>query len=191
MALFLIPLVSATDTYQQNKAFNYNKACTVDGAFCDSSFTCNLTLETPNKKVIINNKMMSMNGSFYNFSIGPQASMGIYNKIMNCENGTAAGTNTEPIEITGDGLPFRTFPITYVIIIIAFLFLTFNTYLNKKFKTEGFTIFGSSLLLIAGIITLYPGYNYTNWSTLEGLAIGMILIGLGGIILTGQVEDIL
>ena len=50
------------------------------------------------------------------------------------------------------------------------------------FVTERLRMFkhlGSILLIIVGIITLYPGYNFINYSTLLGKALGFILIGLG------------
>ena len=50
------------------------------------------------------------------------------------------------------------------------------------FVTERLRLFkhmGAILLVIMGIITLFPGYNFINHTTLFGLALGTILVGIG------------
>lgn len=186
--LLVLPFVHG-EIYQQGKSFNYNRACFNNGTYCDTSFLCNLTIQAPDSTLIINNQQMTRNGSFYNLTVGAQNIMGVYPPvIMVCSNGVVAGQDTNQIEITGDGRPYRSFPIIYAIILIAFGMLGFNKYLNKLFETQVFTLFAAILFIIVGILILYPGFNYTNWSTLEGMAFGSIFIGLGGIILSKEAD---
>ncbi len=38
---------------------------------------------------------------------------------------------------------------------------------------------GSMVIIVMGIITLFPGYSFINWTTLLGKALGFGLIGVG------------
>ena len=46
-----------------------------------------------------------------------------------------------------------------------------------------FKLLGSILMMVMGIVTLYPGYSNINHTNLIGLGLGSTLIGLGFVFL--------
>lgn len=174
-----VPIVAASDpTFQFNKAFDLKRACSDRGFFCDNNFVCNISIIYPDGNTLVNNQRMTNNESFRNISInqGANNQLGFLEAIQSCNNGTTAGTETFPIAITGDGKPFEVFPTQFVIIIFAFCFVVIGLFAEKLriFKT-----LGSILVMVLGVLTLYPGYSFINYSTLLGQGLGFVLVGLG------------
>ncbi len=185
--LFLLigsPLIAAEETetnpsFQFNRQINLIRACSNTGFFCDSNFVCNITISYPlNGAILINNQRMGDQGSFRNITINQTANniLGTLKAIQSCDNGTAAGLQTFDIDITADGNPFQAFPNEFFFIIISILLVALGLF-NERLRL--FKYMGGLLMMVTGVITLYPGYNFINYSTLLGLAIGSILIGLG------------
>ncbi len=179
--LFLtLPLVSALKdpTFQFNRQFDLKRPCFDGGFFCDSGFECNITLIYPDGNLLVNNQVMTNKFSFRNITIlnTNNNQLGIIEAIESCNNVTSAGPDTFEVVITADGNEFQAFPNQFFIIIIGLIMV------GGGFVTERLRLFkylGSILLIIIGIITLYPGYNFINYSTLLGKTLGFILIGLG------------
>ena len=182
--IFLVlPLTIAVETeesptFQYNKVFDLKRVCVVDGFFCDSSFVCNLTLTYPDGNVLIDNQLMTDSVSFRNFSITQvqNSQLGIIKAIQSCNNVSNAGAETYDVIITADGNKFQAFPNQFFIIIFAVLMIGVGTVMDRL---RLFKHLGSLLLMIMGIITLFPGYNFINYSTLVGKGLGFTLIGLG------------
>ena len=179
--LFLIlPLAIAQEdpTFQFNKEFDLKRACSDSGFFCDSTYECNITLIYPDGNLLANNQVMTNNVSFRNITIlqSDNNQLGIIEAIESCNNVTRAGQKTFDVVITADGKSFQAFPNEFFIIILALVMV------GAGFVTERLRMFkhlGAILLMISGVITLYPGYNFINYSTLLGQSLGAILIGLG------------
>lgn len=174
-AIMLIGAASAV-TYQQNKPINVNVPCFSNGTFCGSAFSCNLTLIDSTGQVIVSNKLMTYQSSFFNYTANPQTNMGRYSQIVSCSDGVTAGFYTDTPEVTADGLPSEPFP-KQIILLIGGLILVFLGLLIRKLKL--ITIVGAILTMVMGVLTLYPGYSYINYSNLSGLTLGTIAIGLG------------
>lgn len=176
-------------TYQQNRNFSHNEACIYNGTYCSSSFSCNFTLIAPDTGIVTNNQIMTRNGSYYNYSEPALSQMGIYKKTMICVNGNLASFNDDPLEITADGKPYQSFPVLFAIIIFGIVMFILDRYIGNRYDTNLFQIFGAVIFIIAGILVLYPGFNYTNATTLDGDALGIILIGIGGFIFANRMEE--
>ena len=186
VALFFFlgfPLVIAAEseeppTFQFNKQFDLKRICEVNGFYCDSAFVCNLTLTYPDGTSLINNQLMTDMVSFRNFTINQTQNnqLGIVKAIQSCNNVSNAGAETYDVIITADGNKFQAFPNQFVIIIFAVFMIGVGTVMDRL---RLFKHLGSLLLMIMGILTLFPGYNFINHSTLTGLALGSVLIGLG------------
>ena len=182
--IFLVlPLAIAEEgdespTFQYNRAFDLKRVCTIDGFYCDSNFICNITLTYPDGNILINNQLMTNNQSFRNFSITQVQNnqLGIIKVIQSCNNGTNAGADTYDVIITADGNKFQAFPNEFFIIIFGFLMIATGMTLDRL---RMFKHLGSLLIMVMGVITLFPGYNFINYSNLIGQSLGSVLIGIG------------
>ncbi len=113
LSLIIILSLSTVIAQQEDIRFYHPKStnltifekCRVDGAICDNSFSCNLTVLSPSQVVTIDNVAMSGDGIYRNFSMleGNQSVNGIYEATIDCSNTTFSGSNTFFYEITPNG----------------------------------------------------------------------------------------
>lgn len=183
LVFLIVPLVSADNQlpeaqyYAQQYSFlDINRGCIMNGAYCSPSTNCNLTLYNPNGNVLLANKPMSNNISFYNVSVGQLIDFGYHKADMTCSINNLSGSDTFYIEVTADGKPSQTFPYQIVIIIIGFILTLIGLYIKEYSIIKNI---GSIMMMVMGVVTLYPGYSYINNTTLTGWMIGVITIGLG------------
>lgn len=137
------------------------------------------TIDFPDTTIGLTDAPMSKNGTtqFYQFCNNQQ--MGKYNYGVHDNLGNQY-SNT--YDVTADGKPFSYFPIVYLLIVLSLIFMIFGKYLGVIFKSSIWNTFAGILFLIAGVLTFTQGFNYTDYSTLDGQALGIILLGLGMII---------
>lgn len=178
--LLVVPfsLAAVEETFQHNDKYDLKRLCDNNGSFCSSSAVCNVTILYPNGNYLVNNQRMTNSGSVHNYSITEVQNnkLGFEKGIMSCTDGTYSGADTFDIAITGDGNPYRDFPNQFVFIIVGFVLAGIG------FVSERLRLFkhaGGIILVVMGVLTLWPGYNFINWTTLVGKLIGFILIGLG------------
>ncbi len=178
--LLSISLVSAVDySLPFNQDYSLNVPCFNNGTICSVNTECNMTLLYPDGTILLNDVVTNNQGSFRNVTLfasqlnqlGALASSFMYC----CDNGLC-GANTFDIEITADGEQSRTFPTQFIFVIFSFLMIWFGT-TNERFRISKYA--GSIFLIVIGVITLYPGYSFINYSTLMGQSLGFIFIGLG------------
>jgi hypothetical protein len=174
------PLLSATteEVFQFNKQFDLKRACSDNGFFCGNSFNCNITLIYPDGTLLKNNELMTNFVSYRNITITQSQNnqLGIIEVIESCNNVSDAGLDTFEIEITADGKPSQIFPTQFFPIILGFLMIAFGLFQERL---RLFKHVGSLIIMVMGVITLYPGYSFINWSTLMGQTLGAVFIGLG------------
>lgn len=184
--LFLFLLVGTSQfvlseenpSFQFNTEFDLKRPCFDNGFFCSADFVCNVTLLYPDGTLLVNNSIMTNQGSFRNITI-PQIDnnqLGFVTGIESCSNTTLGGPDTFTIEITGDGNEFLQFPHQFTFIIFALLMIGIGM-VNDRLRM--FKHLGSMLMMVLGVLTLFPGYSFINYSNLLGLSLGTILIGLG------------
>lgn len=164
--------------FAYGKTFDIKRPCFNNGTFCSGVATCNITISYPDGNVLQNNIPMSRNGSFFNRTIpsGLNNQLGNSPTIMSCCDGNDCGADTFDIQITGDGKPAQTFPLQFAVIFFAFLLIG-SGLVQDRFRL--FKYIGSLLLMVMGVLTLYPGYSFINWTTLMGKGIGFSSIGIG------------
>lgn len=165
-------------SFEFNTQFDLKRACFDRGFFCDSAFVCNLTITKSDGTLMVDNQLMTRTGSYYNFTVdqGNNSRLGNSNAIMSCNNVSDGGPDTFVVQITGDGNPYRVFPQQFVIIGLAIL-MVFIGLINDRLRM--FKHVGSILMMVMGVLTLFPGYSFINWTTLMGQSLGIILIGAG------------
>ncbi len=185
LLLILVTTVTAQQTleeqipsFQFNTEFDLKRACFDNGFFCSSVFTCNITLISPDGQVLVNNQVMTNQGSYRNITVSQISNdqLGFIQGIESCSNSTSAGPDTFTVAITGDGKPFQIFPQQFFIIILSFAMIVIGL---AQEKLRMFKHMGAILMMIMGVITIYPGYSFINYTTLLGKGLGFILVGLG------------
>jgi len=109
---------------------------------------------------------------------GNFSGLGDYSYLVQCNSSSSelGGFESVNFEVTADGKQFQVFPTQLSIIILCFFFVMCGFW-NERLRM--FKHLGSICLMIMGVITLYPGYSFINWSTLVGKALGFSCIALG------------
>jgi len=179
LGMFLISLVCATDLiFQFNEKIDLKRPCFNNGSFCSGSAVCNITVLYPDGESLLNNQLMTNQISFHNITILQSLNnqLGIHQAIMSCNDGGLYGSDTFEIDITADGKEYQVFPTEFIFLILGFLFIGFGI-VSERCRI--FKHLGSILIMIIGVITLYPGYSFINWTTLLGKGVGFLCIGIG------------
>lgn len=136
LLMLIIPMVNAvsyTDDskpefiFAQGKEANIIDTCSnVDDSPCSSDFSCNLTIAYPNSSIMVNNKQMSWNQGFYNFSLPNTNTLGLHSYAIYCTNGTNSGIASELyylVNLTGEDFNIQK-AILYIFVLIITLVLT-------------------------------------------------------------------
>ncbi len=174
-----MPLISADDVgVQFNTQFDFKRPCLNNGTFCSTSAVCNITVTYPDGELMFNNRVMNNKGSFHNITLTQviNRELGFHPFIMSCQDGSVFGGDTGNLVITADGKPPQIFPTQFMIAIFAMAFIGAGLF-SERLRL--FKHMGSIVLMIFGIVTLYPGYSFINWSTLLGKGLGFASIALG------------
>ena len=95
---------------------------------------------------------------------------------MVCDDSGLLGDDTFEVQVTANGFSGFAFPTELSFLVIGFVLIG-SSYLNDRLRL--FRIGGGILVMIMGVVTLYPGYANFNYSNLQGLTIGVSSIGIG------------
>jgi hypothetical protein len=176
--LLAVQVVSATPTFQVDTLYDFKRPCFNNGSFCSAAATCNITMLYPGGAILKDNQLMTNQGSYHNITIvgSENDRLGIHRFIISCTDGKLSGEETGDIDITADGNDFNIFPQQFVIILLGFALIGIGLF---KEELRMFKHMGSVIVFVMGLLTLYPGYSFINWSTLQGKAMGFTFIGLG------------
>lgn len=177
--LVITPNINAEiRTLQYNNDYDFKIICSNNGSFCSSSSFCNITLMYPDSNLLRNNNQTTNQITFHNVTVFANEvnQLGFGKGFVSCTDGAFSGRDVFDYVITADGKPFDKFPQQFFIIILGFL-LIFSSFFFERLRI--FKYLGSIMIMILGIITLFPGYSFINWTTLFGKTLGFSLIGLG------------
>lgn len=131
---------------KQNTKINVTTRCDNGLGFeCDSTFSCNITIENPSQQIIIRNEGMTKNETVYNLTLFSNQSsiLGFYKNDVCCNNGTSGGCETFFHKITPTGVEDTlTQAIIYIIVLLIAMtsFFTFTFFAIKlngdRFKRD-------------------------------------------------------
>lgn len=178
VGMFLISLTSAEiqtlGNVRQGESINLIQTC----ASCTFNNITSVVKVSQNHREIIGNFQMDRTGSVYNFTLssGNISDLGEY--IVN-GIGDLDGTNTiwnYNFFVTADGNPVSPFPNQFFVIIFGLALILFGL-LNERYRL--IKHMGSIIFMIMGVLTLYPGYNFINHTTLFGQVLGFSLVAMG------------
>lgn len=179
LGIFLVPTISADLVFQQSTIVDIKIVC-INAGYCSSSSICNVSVFNPEELTLLDGiqTTRASNLAFHNFTLNSTHTntLGEYRVAGFCKDGSVTQLIDFTFDITADGKPLQVFPTQFGVILFSFFLIIFG--LSKE-RFRMFKHIGSILLMIMGVITLYPGYAFINWTTLLGKSVGSSLIGLG------------
>lgn len=91
--------------YLQGQEIDLKIPCFDDGAYCDSTYSCNLTIYQQNNiTALVNNQQMQRRNSYYNYTLGTLYKVNNYHGSMSCSNGTYSGKTDVDFKVTPSGM---------------------------------------------------------------------------------------
>ena len=178
----IVPMVSAGAddpdfTFKQVTQIDLKRPCFNNGTWCSPSAICNITIQSPNGDLIINNTRMTNQVSYHNVTLAKSqtVSLGTYKADMICGDGGLFGSDTFFYQITPSG-DKDILGLTIILILLIYI-ITFFGFFGKH---EWISVLGSLGMIILGLYTMVSGVDiYRNFMT---DAFSIITIGLGAII---------
>ena len=178
VGIFLISIASAL-TFQQNKEVDIKIVC-INAGFCSSTTDCNVSVFAPDQTTLLSGVQgtATANLAEYNFTLNSTQTSQFGEYIVGgfCLDGSVTNVIDFTFDVTADGKPFEKFPNQFAIIGLGFILIIFGLF-NERYGL--LQRMGAIILMVMGVLTLYPGYNFINHTTLFGLALGSILIVIG------------
>ena len=96
--------------------------------------------------------------------------------VTHCNSTGFGGVVSVKILITQDGKVSVVFPQQFSVILFGLILIMFGI-LNPRYNLIKYM--GALILMVMGVLTLFPGYNNISHTTLFGLVLGSSLIGIG------------
>ncbi|KKM68572.1 hypothetical protein LCGC14_1459470 [marine sediment metagenome] len=179
VGFFLVGNISAALTFEQSKPTDIKIVC-INAGFCTSAAQCNVSVFSPTEIVLLDGieATQSTSLAFHNITLNSTqtSQLGTYRVGGFCKDGSVTQLIDFDFDITANGEPFQEFPTAFVIIILGIVFIILGLF-KERFRL--FKHIGAIILMVMGVITLFPGYSFINWTTLTGRVMGFSLILLG------------
>lgn len=98
--------------------------------------------------------------------------------LIDCQDATNSLGGFVAVEftITEDGMVSVPFPQQFSIIALGLILIIFGLFNNRYRLMQHL---GSIIIMVMGVLTIFPGYNNISHSSLFGLSLGTILIAMG------------
>ena len=177
--LLILPQVKAelpNNTFEPNDLVNYFVYCVeLNNSICSNSTSCTLTALNPDTSILVQNVLMSYNGSgFFNYSFGILTTEGIYSTLIHYNN-SEQGVTSYFITM---GILENVYDNIFWFYIFMFLIPVILIILAKISEDEWFAVFGSIILICFGIYLQANGLPYFDNNLVE-TAIWSITLGIG------------
>lgn len=178
MGILLVTIISSL-TFQQNKEVDVRIVC-INAGFCSSTTDCNVSVFAPDQELLLSGIQATptANLASYNFTLNSSQTvqLGEYTVGGFCLDGSVTNVIDFTFDVTADGKPFEKFPNQFAVILLGFLLIAFGL-LDPRYTFM--KSMGSLILMVMGVLTLFPGYNFINHTTLFGLVLGSTLFAIG------------
>jgi len=194
--MMVLPIVYADTTFiKKDTTTNIKFSCfDSDNNFCDNNTNCTITITNPSFNIIVNNKNMTYNPSYFNYTISGEnlSKLGDYNGIMQCKGTSESGKVPIPLKVTLSGNDIsaaetaNNLPII-IGMIIAIIYFGIIGFLTKfeKIKSALFGIkflsYGITLIEIVFLMFIIYAFNSEVYLTnlLRVNFYIMLFVGMG------------
>ncbi|KKL53380.1 hypothetical protein LCGC14_2276010 [marine sediment metagenome] len=179
ISFFLVSSVSAALTFEQSKDIDLKITC-INAGFCTAAAQCNVSVFNPSQVALLDGVQATQSASlaFYNITLNSTqtSELGTYSVGGFCKDGSVTQVVDFDFDVTADGKEFQAFPNQFGVILLGFILIMFGLS-NSRFSL--LKHMGAIILMVMGVLTIFPGYNFINHTNLFGLALGSILIAIG------------
>jgi len=152
LGLALISVVSATPElfYREGTDIDLKVPCSNDGLACNSSVLCNISVSFPNGTTLVDNKEMSYNSNYFNYTLPESDVLGEYKSIVFCNLAGIGGYSAFTFKINASGENNENIialMVFLIICVIVTLILTVVFYISKS------NLFYAFIMLTLGFCT--------------------------------------
>lgn len=151
LLLLLVPLVYAEPAtyFAKGEIPDLKVPCIVNNTACSNATNCSITIFDPKYNAIVENKQMTYNPTFFNFTLPRIDDIGEYKTAVYCNDSGVLGSSTFSFMVTNNGLLSNDYAfIIGLAVVVAVLF-----FLAIKIDTQRFPLV-QPLLLLFGILYL-------------------------------------
>lgn len=146
----------------------------------NATAACQMDLYNHHSELIFTNHDLTFNDTIEAWEVlvrgGNFTELGAYDYLVHCNNTVLGGAVAVEFEVTADGRVREAFPHQFFVILLGLVFIILGL---AKERYKMFKSIGSLMFMVMGLITLFPGYGFINWTTLLGKVLGFSLIALG------------
>lgn len=170
-----ITFVSATQTFKQGDNIDLKLQCIINGTYCSAAAFCNVTISYPNATLLINNKQMTNQISFYNYTLPSSTSLGPYLCSATCCDAGRCGTGTDcdfVITPTG-GDRINSLGIFIILILASIAVLG----MALAFQNGYVGFIAGCLFLVTGVYVMI--YGLGNLSDTWTQSVSYVILGMG------------
>lgn len=184
MGIFLLSFAQAAEeslTFKQHEIIDLKLPCSYNGANCDNSAVCNISIMFPNGTFMVENQPMTNTGNgMPNYTLPTSGIIGIYNYKQNCIQSGLSAADPGTFEITTTGMSADS-KLPIFLIIFAVVLLIFGLVLENPMM--GF--FSGILFIMIGMYLMIYGFGdiadlYTRAFALILLTLGMTITIMAG-----------
>ena len=186
--IFCIGFISASSSFfiEQSTDYNLKFSCELDGYICPSDTSCNVTIQSPNSSILINNnESTNLNNGYFNITLNENqtAINGEYLMLIYCSGGGKNDTSNIIYEVNPPGIrqtdqkvESLSVGIYFFLIIAVILFLSFLFSNNSVPLKWTFFIFSILFFLISINLIFVNLQDQVINSRLEGFFEGFTII---------------
>lgn len=187
--LFIFPLVSAQDVFKQSEAVDIKVPCFNNNTYCSGTAACNITIIQPNRTTIINNKLMTNQATFHNYTLtaAQTALNGEYQRVVTCVDTNLNGFTSDNFIVTptGQALDISSTLVYGLILLLMFGVTIFFLLFSNQTTSPPVKLFFNMVGYIVMFLTVGAGYVFVQSSGVQSLASDLVnaLIFIVGIVL--------
>ncbi len=178
LGIFFLSFASS-ETFQQATVADVKLVC-INAGFCSAATNCNLSVLSPSDVLLLDAITATQSASLgsFNFTLNSSqtSELGEYRVGGFCKDGSVTNIIDFTFDVTANGEPFQEFPTSFIIIFLGVIFIIMGLFQERL---RMFKHMGAIVLMVMGVLTLFPGYSFINWTTLTGKVLGFSLIALG------------
>jgi hypothetical protein len=161
--LFVMPTIIAQPVYEQNTNVTLSVPCTIAGAICSASATCDGTVINPEGTLLYNNQSMIQNGAVFDLDLTAfdTSTLGEYEFSVSCTQGGRSNSKLLTFWITPNGeIPTTAKGLLYLGLLLIFV-IFFGICLYGGKESQG--VVGRSAFYLGAYLFLI-GIVFLAWN---------------------------
>ena len=182
--IFSTGVLGADFYFKKGNIINLKITCHLNGANCDNTINCNLTSFYPNSSVFVDNKAMTYNAAYFDYTLPATNITGVFNNDMVCYSGNISTFSLFSYEINNRGNNEQPSFMNALLILIPlilgiiFIFATFGIGDDHPVLKIGLLLFSMlTFFMSLSIAIINIGYYNTFDSLIDTLGMWIYVYG--------------